>query len=220
MFAIPNPIVLKIHEYYFLESLLNDFSSMIKDWRKKELKLLKDDVQTVADGDDIIEESMYSQYSNYIYDQTDFEEQLFSQAIFMMVYSYYESILHKMAVDNDVQDRPSSICQKKGAILSDSASAAVETIFCEAKVLRNYLCHNNAGTESKNDTDETRRILSMLETKGAVNMKVTKDEDGYIDLSKSQVYSVDVKYTLEILKKEYMVLRELAVIGGYTNRVM
>lgn len=219
MFAIPNPLVLKIHEYYFLESLLKEFPSMLKDWREKELRLISDDVLIAADGDNIIEKNLYSQYSNCIYEQTDFEEQLFSQALFMMIYSYYESILHKMAVDNDVQDRPSAICHKKGLVLSETAAAAVETIFCEAKVLRNYLCHNNAGTESKQDAEETRRVLAILEEKGAISMNITRCENGQIDLSRSQIYSVNTSYTLEILKKEYLVLKELAMVCGYTNHV-
>ncbi|MBR6292186.1 MAG: hypothetical protein IKR33_05240 [Bacteroidales bacterium] len=215
--AVPNPVIKKIHEYYFLELLLKEFPFMLNGWREKIMKTIKEDVQLASDGDDLIEKNMYSQYSNSIYEQTDFEENLFSQAIFMMVFSYYETILHKMAIDNEVQDRPSAICQKKGVLLSDKATNAAVTIFSEARILRNYLCHNSAGTESENDTEETCKILATLSERGMINMNIERDENGEMVIGKSQLYGVSAEYTLDILNKEYLVLKELAAICGYSR---
>ena len=219
MFAIPDPVVLKIHQYYFLESLLRDFPSMLKDWQSKEIHLIRKDAQVASEGDDIIEESIYSQYSSCIYEQTDYEEHLFSQAIFMMVFSYYESIVHKMAIDCGTQDRPSVICQRHGKTLSMEAVTASETIYREARILRNYLCHNNAGTESESEAKETRMVLEKLEARGSINMEIVRGDDGQVLIGQSLFYNVNTHYTLEILKKEYLVLRELAVTCGYTNRL-
>ena len=219
MFAIPNPIVLKIHQYYFLESLLRDFPSMLKDWQSKEIQLIRKDAQVASEGDDIIEENIYSQYSSCIYEQTDYEEQLFSQAIFMMVFAYYEGIVHKIAIDCGAQDRPSAICQKKGKTLSMDAVAASETIYREARILRNYLCHNNAGTESESEAKETLKVLEKLEARGSIKMEIVRGDDGQVLIGQSQFYSVNTHYTLEILKKEHLVLRELAVVCGYICRI-
>ena len=117
MIAIQHPVNSQIFQYYYLKSLIESYRYYVEEWLNKTLKDITDNAIASSEGDKEIEASIYSQDSNAVYDKTDSEDVLFYKAMLIMVYSYYEGIINKMAEDAGVKERQSSICEKYGKVL-------------------------------------------------------------------------------------------------------
>jgi len=158
MIAIQHPVNRQIYQYYYLKSLIESYQSYVNEWINKSLNSIKEDAIAFSEGDKDIEDSMYSQGSNTIYEQTDSENLLFYKAMLIMVYSYYEGIINKMAEDAGTQGRPSLICGKYGKVLSKESTDKVAFLFDYILPLRNHLCHNDSGTKDKDYQKATKAL--------------------------------------------------------------
>ena len=126
MIAIQHPVNSQIFQYYYLKSLIESYRYYVEEWLNKTLKDITDNAIASSEGDKEIEASIYSQDSNAVYDKTDSEDVLFYKAMLIMVYSYYEGIINKMAEDAGVKERPSSICEKYGKVLYSEGKIILE----------------------------------------------------------------------------------------------
>lgn len=213
MITIPHPVNRKISTYSHLYALITNYHEHIESWRNKVLKEIELKAQELSEGDKEIEECIYSQESSGIYDQTEFEELLFNKSMLIMVYSYYESILHKMAIDVGLgkdDERPSLICQKMGAQLSTISREKTDFIWNKVHYLRNHLCHNDSVTKGDNDAN-TEKALIWLQQNKCIDMIRHQDDklDGF------EVYYISKEFILDVLNKEHDILVELSKVIGY-----
>ena len=207
MIAIPHPVNRQIASYNYLSSLIANYQNYVDGWRDSVLKEIETKAKDISEGDCEIEADIYSQESRAIFEQTEFEELLFYKSMLTMVYSYYESILNKMACDvGSDNNRPSSICEKKGVSLSKKNQEKAVFLYEKVYFLRNHLCHNDSGSTDK-DEEKTELALDWLYRNNFIDM-----DDS---LGKYNIYYINKDFILDVLTQEHDVLLELSKIIGY-----
>lgn len=216
MIAIQHPVNSQIFQYYYLKSLIESYRYYVEEWLNKTLKDITDNAIASSEGDKEIEASIYSQDSNAVYDKTDSEDVLFYKAMLIMVYSYYEGIINKMAEDAGVKERPSSICEKYGKVLSEESKEKVTFLYESILPLRNYLCHNDSGTKGR-DYEKTAKALKNLFRSRCIEINYQTNSEGKIILEKCSLYWINKDFIIDVLDKEHDVLIELSEIAGYKN---
>lgn len=217
MIAIQHPVNRQIFQYYYLKSLIERYQDYVKEWLNKTIKDIKDNTIAFSEGDNEIEASMYSQESNAIYEITDSEDLLFYKAMLIMVYSYYEGIINKMAEDAGTQGRPSLICGKYGKVLSKESTDKVAFLFDYILPLRNHLCHNDSGTKDK-DYEKAVKALKYLDDSRYIEMDYQMDSEGQVVLEKCSIYYIKKDFIIDVLDMEHDILIELSEIAGYKNK--
>lgn len=210
MFAVRNPIWAKIQDRKsFILSMIESFPYMRKAYEEKSLSEIEQIAQKIADGDKEIEDSIRSQYRNCFYDCQDYENS-FLQAMLIMVYSYYENCANLIkneicANSNDGQAKGKSdvvtyVCDVKSVNLPCNIKDDKSFLYEKVRELRNFLVHNNT-TEPKTETQrEQIRLITQ-----------TYPEIRYED---NEIYIVDKKCIIDILEKEYRVLRHICQTIG------
>jgi hypothetical protein len=210
MFAVRNPIWAKIQDRKsFILSMIESFPYMRKAYEEKSLSEIEQIAQKIADGDKEIEDSIRSQYRNCFYDCQDYENS-FLQAMLIMVYSYYENCANLIKNEictnsNDGQAKGKSdvvtyVCDVKNVNLPCNIKDDKSFLYEKVRELRNFLVHNNT-TEPKTETQrEQIRLITQ-----------TYPEIRYED---NEIYIVDKKCIIDILEKEYRVLRHICQTIG------
>ena len=120
MIAITHPIKQMINNQHgFLSSILDFYPYLVNDWIEKQKKEVEEIAREYAEGDDEVYRDIYSSEISRI-DSCYDEEQLFNQAMLIMIYSYYESFLCRLAKEcglNVKKDaRPSLIAERHGIL--------------------------------------------------------------------------------------------------------
>lgn len=207
MISVPHPIRLLItNQYQFLSSMLNRFSSLLSDWIAQQEKEVNQLAKNESRGDFEVYSSIYHSEISRV-DSCYDEKQLFYQAMLIMVYSYYESILLRIATEESVEGRPSCIAYKHGTKLNSEYSKISEFIHHTVLPLRNQLCHNNNGTLFTRDKDgQEWHAIKIL-----VNSNDIGIEDGRIYIKRS-------KFIQDTLDKENKMLLKLADICDYKTK--
>lgn len=209
MISIPHPIRLLItNQYQFLSSMLDKFPFLHDRWIEEQERDAKELANIESNGDLEIYQSIYHSEISKLESCYD-ENQLFYQAMFLMIYSYYESILMRIAKEEALRtSRPNDIAGKHGVILDYEYIEISEYLHNTILPLRNQLCHNNNGTlfarNRDNKKDEELNIQKLVECN---NIEI---EDG-------RIYIRDSHFLQETLDKEYRLLIRLADICGYTT---
>lgn len=207
MIAIPHPINRKIATYNYLSTLIINYPNYVESWLDSVQKEINAKAIEFSEGDREIESDIYFQELRSIYNQTEYEECLFYKSMLIMVYSYYESILNKMAFDvNADNSRPSIICKKKGKSLSKENQKKAVFLYEKVYFLRNHLCHNDSGTKNK-DEKKTEAALDWLCQNKCINLDNS--------LYRGEVCYISKDFILDVLNKEYDVLVELSKIIEY-----
>ena len=209
-------IDIQIRRYIFLKSLIIHYHTDLKRWLSEEKKMWQNESIILSEGDKEIEQSIFSQQYGSLGRMVEQEEQQFNLSIFLMVYSYYESVKRKMAiiVGSD-QDRPLNICEKLSDSLSQSSTKKSEHINSIAHPLRNLVCHNISGTNG-NKISDTRNAIEELLRMRSIEMYVVRDKNNEIDLEMSQLFNIKKDYILDVLEKEHDILVEIASKSLFT----
>ena len=202
MFAVSHPLLVVIRERkIFLESMINNFPSIksfINTRVHNEALLMAEEI---ADGENEIKQDVQNQIVNAFEYSNDLDN-LFYQAMLIMVYSYYDGAVERMCKENGMKDtkgdRISKLCTLKGIELSDKTTKHKNFIFENLKSLRHDIVHNNVGTLNYSET-----ISSLMSVYPEI-----KQEDGCVIFTGS-------KFILDVLNKEYEVLYELCQKLGY-----
>ena len=211
-----HPVNKKIYQYYFLRSLIESYQSYVEEWLNKTLKDIKEKAIASSEGEKEIEDSIYSQEEYYAYNEIESEDVLFYKAMLIMVYSYYEGIINKMAEDAGVNNRPSCICIKYGKVLSEESMEKTTFIFDYILPLRNHLCHNDSGTKDR-DYEKTVKALKYLDDSHCIKAIIQTDSDNQVILEKCSVVSINKDFILDVLDKEHDILKELSEKSGYED---
>lgn len=211
MISIPNHIRLLItNQYQFLSSMLDKFPYLLNKWIEEQEK----DAQVLANiessGDCEVYHSIYQSEISKLESCSD-EKQLFNQAMFIMTYSYYESIMLRIAKEESIAlCRPSCIANKFGVELDVEYSKISKYIHETILPLRNQLCHNNNGTLFARDNEkdnERKNILKLVENKR-------------IEIEDGRIYINNTHFIQETLDIEYRLLIKLADICGYKTKYL
>ena len=190
---------------FFLSSMLDFYPYLVNEWIKKHKKEVEELAREYAEGDDEVYRDTYSSEISRI-DSCYDEELLFNQAMLIMVYSYYESFLCRLAkecgLNVKTDARPSAIAKAhngtiEGVFLEISTSLH-ETIL----PLRNELCHNNNGTLYSREEDNEKAIAEL-------------ERKGYISMGDDGISIIDRKFIKQVLDDEHKLLLKLAEICGF-----
>ncbi len=203
MFAISHPIKRKIdHQHAFISQLLDRFPTLYKEWEDGLQKDFKQQAKEFAEGDQEIEWDTYRNMSSWLESQYE-EIPLFYNSMAISIYSYYENIIRLIAQECGTKELLNAICETKGIKLSSDLQSFIDSIDSEMKVVRNQICHNNAGT-SKASKFKCLESLSSRE-------KEICFEDGVLSIHGDE-------YLKKMLEQEYKILSTLAEKLGYKSK--
>ena len=210
MIAITHPIKQMIKsQHSFLSSMLERFPSLLDDWVKQQEEEAKQIANDFAEGDkDIFRDTYNSEISRL--DSCYDEEQLFNQAMLIMVYSYYESMLLRLSTEIQVNEaRPSVIAEHFGKALDQELLKISSFLFNTIAPLRNQLCHNNQGTlfarKSKKREEQIENLDQLVAKK-------------FISIDDSRIVSIDRTFIKNVLDGEYKLLLKLAEICDFNTK--
>lgn len=203
MIAITHPIKQMINnQHTFLASMLERFPYLLAEWIKKQEEEVEQLAKEFAGDDYEVYRDTYNSEISRI-DPCYDEEQLFNQAMLIMVYSYYESLVLKISKEIGTAPRPSKIAEKQGVTLDDKFVEIATYLHQKIRPLRNQLCHNNNGTLfDREDENEKEAILEL------VNSQV-------IEIIEERIYIANKQFIVETLESEYELLIRLAEICGF-----
>ncbi len=184
-------------QHVFLSYMLDDYPRLLDEWITKQEKEVEDIAKSVAEGDD---EVYYSVYSNEI----QRIEHCSYEAMLIMVYSYYESTLFRLAKEKDVDSpRPSKIAEKIGANVDNELLQISNFLYNTVRPLRNELCHNNSGTLFEESSQEEQANIRNL------------TQNNVISIDNERITIIDRGFIKQTLDDEYKLLLKLADICGY-----
>lgn len=204
MIAILHPIKQLIDSQYgFLSSMLNRFPTLLDEWIHKQEEEVERLASEYSEGDYEVYRDTYNSEISRI-GPCDDEEQLFNQSMLIMVYSYYESTLLRLAKENNIEPpRPRSFAEKYGIILDDDLLRISDFLFNIVEPLRNQLCHNNSGTLFEKNKEKAETSIDLLMRKK------------YISIDEGRITYIDRDFIKKTLNDEYKLLIKLAEICGY-----
>lgn len=209
---MPNYIrLLIINQYSFLSSILYKFPYLHTIWIEAQTSDAKALANSESNGEHEVYQSIYQSEMSKFESCFD-EELLFNQAMPIMAYSYYESILMRIAKEETLKSsRPSEIAGKHEVISDYEYVEISEYLHNTILPLRNQLCHNNNGTLFERNKDNKKdEKLNMQKLVECNNIEI---EDGII-------YIKDLHFIQETLDKEYRLLIKLTDIFGYKTQYL
>jgi hypothetical protein len=206
MIALTHPIKQMINSQYgFLSSMLERFPSLLNEWIKRQEEEVEQLAREYAEGDYEVYRDTYNSEKSRV-DPCYDEELLFNQAMLIMVYSYYESFLCRLAKESGLNvktdARPSSIANKHNGTIEGEFLKISTFLHDTILPLRNELCHNNNGTLYSREEDNERAIVEL-------------ERKGYISMGNDGISIIDRNFIKQVLDGEHKLLLKLADICGY-----
>lgn len=202
-YTIRDPLLVKIQDRKtFIERLIVDYPYFVDKWQIEQDEIFKQEASDYADGDKEVEYSILSQLE-YAFDDIEDLKNTFYQSMLLIVYSYYESIITLIDKDARPNSIVSNICVPNGIALSKESIDNISFISDDVSIIRNNVCHNNAGTPR--NPDKVKRIVD--------NYSDLAFEDGVVSINGDS-------FLRELLDREYFVLSELADKLGYKNKTI
>ena len=192
-------------QHGFLSSMLDFYPYLVNEWIEKQKKEVDEIAREYAEGDDEVYRDTYSSEISRIYPCYD-EELLFNQAMLIMVYSYYESFLYRLAkecgLNVKTEARPSAIAKAHNDSIEGEFLEISKFLHEMILPLRNELCHNNNGTLYSREEDNENAITEL-------------ERKGYISIGSDGISILDRKFIKQVLDGENKLLLKLADICGY-----
>ena len=210
MIAITHPIKQLINSQYgVLSSMLDFYPNLMNEWIHKQEEEVEQLAREFAEGDAEVYRDTYSSEISRI-DSCYDEEQLFNQAMLIMVYSYYESSLLRFAKEKGIDPpRPSVIANHFGKDLDEELLKISNYLYDYIEPLRNQLCHNNQGTlfakKDKRRKAQIERFDKLIERK-------------FITVDDGRIVSIDRTFIKNILDGEHQLLLYLSEICGFRTQ--
>lgn len=204
MFAIRHPLTAMIQDRkIYIEALITDFPNMKASLYAKIRDGAIQWATDIAEGDLDIKNEEYEKYVNAYEESRDFDN-LFYQAMLIIVYAYYDSVVERLCKESNIDtsgDRIKKLCQNHNISLSKSAQDCKTYIYENMKLLRHDVVHNNAGTLANLDT--INNIAQICPE---------------VQIRDNEVIINGPDFIIDMLNKEYLVLYELAQKLGYKTK--
>jgi hypothetical protein len=207
MIAITHPIKQMINSQYgFLSSMLDRFPSLLDEWIEKQKEEVEQLAKEYAERDYEVYRDTYNSEISRI-DPCYGEESLFNQAMLIMVYSYYESMLRRLAKESGIKENWPSAVAAKYDVMIDGEYLKIATFLHNTMLpLRNQLCHNNNGTLYARSKDSEIENINKL-----IQNKYISEDDG-------RIYITNRNFVKQVLDGEHKLLLKLAEICGFKTR--
>lgn len=182
----------------YIESMINDFSLMKKQWEEKIEKNITDYAVECAENDYDEKYSIKSQLLN-AYEANRGFDNIFYQSMLAIVYSYYDSFIERLYKENNItlkkkeENKLLYFCKKMKISLSKEATIYEKYINRYVRSLRNDIIHNNTGT-LRNKSNNSKIMNDFPE--------ISTDNDII------SIYGSN--FIIDALEKEYFVLYEVS----------
>ena len=186
----------------FLEHLIKEYPSLLRNWTEKEDKKFQKEADFFADGDDEIYMSTYSSWLS-AFDENEYREDLFYKSMFIMAYAYYESSIKMLAKKVKTKELIDAICKSNNIVLSQESVEAKDFLDTIIRTIRNQLVHNNMSIYRK--TEDVVNISKIWSDIHFVNDEITITGSDFI---------------LDFLKKELMILKEICEKIGFKHELV
>ena len=195
-------------EYYFLSRMLKEYPNYIHKIQADQEALALKMAEEEGEGDPEIEHSIYENFMAGYYEHDDVIS-YFYNAMALMIYSFYDRFVYKMAKQINIPGQNPGIRDIKNSLkitLSKEGQNASEELFNEFRPLRNYIAHNNIGSKGiyTAPKDDKQHLLALINQEKEIHFF-----SGIISISGPD-------YLSTILERAHALLREVALyLGGY-----
>lgn len=163
-----------------------------------------------GEGDPEIEHSIYESFMAGYYEHDEVIS-YFYNAMALMIYSYYDRFVKKMATQSGIHDNNPGMREIKECLkitLSRRGQSISDDLYNEFRPLRNYIAHNNTaerGFDAVPESDK-KHLMNLINREKDIHFG-----SGYISISGAD-------YLSNILDKAHALLLEVAVyLGGYSS---
>ena len=176
--------------------MIDFFPHLLNEWVENQKLEVEQLSREIAEGDYDIYSDIYNSEIKRI-DPCYDEELLFNQAMLIMVYSYYESCLGRLAkecgLNVKTDARPSLIAKAKNGTIAGEFLKISTFLHDTILPLRNELCHNNNGTLYSREEDNERTIAEL-------------ERKGYISMGNDGISIIDREFIKQVLDGENKLL--------------
>lgn len=197
-------------QYMFLLNLLDSVSSNMEkqylDDEKSGYEWAEKNAKESSGGEEILYQYIYGQncaaVDGHLSDLYDIQN-MFYKSMLSTVYSYYESILTLIVVEENLGDKQKPFDALKDKVYSKLQSEVkidFDYLYDTIRLIRNIITHNYNGTPSP---DQIRAAQTETELKRGFAMY---NQESYI---------VEKKYVALVLDMEYRVLQAICKALGY-----
>ena len=208
---IRNEIKAKIDDQYsYIAGLMNSYPMLSENWKNEQCNKFRNIAKESSDGDNEIEIDIYKQLVSGL-ENSDLEESIFNNSMFLMVFSYFEGIINTIAIKEGIVVLTKKNKQKKmpsaDEIISQIEKAKKITLSAESKQiqkdiqilrkLRNDITHNN----------------------GALCDSLTQ-EISNIDIYNGTIVIHNFDFVYRTLDKIHSLLKELSILLDYEKYVI
>ena len=210
-FSFRTPLYAKIEdEYSFLSRMLKEYPHYIHKIQADQEALAWKMVKEEGEGDPEIEHSIYESFMAGYYEHDEVIS-YFYNAMALMIYSYYDRFVKKMATKRDINDNNPGMREIKECLkitLSRRGQSISDELYNVFRPLRNYIAHNNIGSRGVNN-------IPVGDLKYLLNL-INREKD--IHFGSGYIYISGADYLSTILDKAHALLLEVAVyFGGYSE---
>lgn len=203
MIAIRDRIKQRIDDQFqYLEMMVERFPLLLENYKKEQESEFRTIASEVADGDKEIECSVHSELSKAL-DSLPLENEMFNNAMLLIIYSYYESVINLLAKNIGTKQQIDAICQTKRITMCDEIQKEIDFLDDNVKYLRNQIAHNNNGT-FRQET-KLQSIISSFDS---------------LCLNDDTICIKSKQFLLDILQKEYKVLSFLSKELGLKTKTV
>lgn len=185
----------------FLRNMIDMFPDIYQSWSDKEYSNFQNIAKQSSDGFREVENTIYNYYDDLFQSQFSGVTSLFYNAMLVMTYSFYEEFINKIANDKekgfecssqDSYKKITCLMDSKNKKFSQKCLNDIKYINKYIRILRNDICHNNAGT---------------LKHKKEIKELCNRQKDVIIDQDIILITGKD--FILDVLNKEFLILSEL-----------
>lgn len=187
-----------------LERLLDDYPRLLAKEVDAFKKECREQARLVSDGDREIEESLFNSSLEALSDTEDMCD-FFYQAMFIICFSYYESIIDLIAREKNLPEdtKTFELLKKLNIVLGDDAQNDLRYLKNVVRILRRNIAHHNEGAK-KNDFPIIK-----------AEVEAHPEDLQFID---GKVIVLRKDYILHFLEKEYRILIEIADKAGFKKK--
>ena len=205
MIAVPHPTKRFIDdERTFLELLIQQYPKLHDEWKAKTLKEFEKQADEVAEGDEEVRLDVYHSLASGL-DEYDSAADTFHSAMLIMVYSYYETVVHLLYQKAKRVPPLAKLCEANRIRLNKERQDDLDFLFNVVLPVRNHLVHNN-----RPDSTENNKRIEQL--KAICQARQDLDvNDGRLTLTNDTL-------SLEALKRAHRTLSYVAEKLGYTTK--
>lgn len=205
MITVPHPTKRFIDdERTFLEFLIQQYPKLHDEWKAKTLKEFEKQADEVAEGDEEVRLDVYHSLASGL-DEYDSAADTFHSAMLIMVYSYYETVVHLLYQKAKRVPPLAKLCEANRIRLNKERQDDLNFLYNVIRPVRNHFVHNNR-PDTAEDSKELEQLKAICQARQDLDFN-----DGRLTLTNDTL-------SLEALKRAHRTLSYVAEKLGYTTK--